>query len=316
MPVKLSINEIKNKLNLLFDDRYTFNFDNYVNTHSKISVDCKIHGITYKTVKNLLNGVGCKKCSYVEFASKNTYSNDKIILDFKSIHGDRYDYSKFNYISSKIKSIIICKEHGEYMQSYDVHMRGHGCSKCSNNKKMDKNDFIRESELIHGGIYNYDSVEYINAHTKVDICCYVHGIFSQLPMSHFRGYGCPKCNQSKGEKLISQYLNEYNIKYEYQKKFDGCEYINLLIFDFYLPDYNTCIEFNGIQHYYPIDIFGGLQSLEKNKIRDNIKVNFCDENNINLLIIKQDVKHMRINEVKKQINLLLSEFFCIFANDN
>jgi hypothetical protein len=80
--------------------------------------------------------------------------------------------------------------------------------------------------------------------------------------------------------IIKNILNSRNIIYTEQKTFDDCKNVYKLRFDFYLPESNMCIEFNGIQHYKPIDFFGGLDRLEKQRINDNIKANFCKQNNI------------------------------------
>lgn len=97
--------------------------------------------------------------------------------------------------------------------------------------------------------------------------------------------GCPKCNTSKNEKIIEKILNKYGIDYNKQKVFDNCKHKRRLRFDFYLPEYNICIEYNGQQHYKPIEYFGGEEKLKYTKKLDNIKRNFCKQNNIELIEI-------------------------------
>ena len=98
--------------------------------------------------------------------------------------------------------------------------------------------------------------------------------------------GCPICNESIGEKLIRDFLTKSNINFNTQYKFTNCKDTRELPFDFYLSDYNTCIEYNGIQHYKPVEYFGGSASLLSQQNRDKIKSKYCNENNINLIIIK------------------------------
>lgn len=141
---------------------------------------------------------------------------------------------------------------------------------------------------MHGDKYDYSLVKYKNAHTKVKIICPLHGEFKQTPNCHVIGSGCPTCNESKGEKEIRTYLKENNIKFKQQKSFPDCKYKYPLRFDFYLPEYNCCIEFNGIQHYEPSEFFGGVDAFELNQIRDKIKKEYCDNNNIPLIIIRYD----------------------------
>lgn len=303
MGLKISLDEIKQRLYKIFGDKYEYDFSNFKNTHSKIGVKCPIHGWSNQILKNLFKGHECNKCGDIKGASKNRkkYYLEEILKKFKGVHGDKYDYSKFNYIDNRTNSIIICPIHGEFTQSPFTHIKGHGCPKCSKNKKFTKDEFIESSNKKHTMHYNYDLADYKNMHKKVKIICPIHGEFYQMPQDHIKGQGCPKCNQSKGEKMIEQFLIKNKINYISQKKFDNCKNKNHLPFDFYLPDYNTCIEFNGVQHYYPIDIFGGEENLIKIKIRDGIKQKYCKENNIKLIIIKQDKKHMDLEPTYNQI---------------
>ena len=116
-----------------------------------------------------------------------------------------------------------------------------------------------------------------------------------------KGKGCKKCSSSKGEKFIRKTLKESDIKFEEQKSFEGCRNKLPLSFDFYLPDHNMCIEYNGIQHYEPVKYFGGKKAFEIIKKRDNIKRKFCDKNQINMINIKYDniSKEIILSELRK-----------------
>ena len=83
-------------------------------------------------------------------------------------------------------------------------------------------------------------------------------------------------------------MESNKINYIFQKKFEDCRNINVLSFDFYLQDLNICIEYNGRQHYESVEYFGGIKNLEKQRIRDNIKMDYCISNKIKLLVIKYD----------------------------
>ena len=306
MPAAISIDDIKYRLHNIFGDKYEFDFSNFKNTHSKIGVKCPIHGWCDQILKNLFDQHGCRKCSYTTSADKQRSKFDDVLKKFKTVHGDKYDYSKFEYLKNRLDSTIICRTHGEFKQSAFTHLKGHGCPSCSKNKRMTSDEFINKSKSNHSKEYIYDFVDYKNMQTPVKIVCPRHGEFWQFPQVHINGGGCPTCNQSKGERMIEIFLKNNNIKYINQKKFDDCKNISQLAFDFYLPDYNCCVEFNGIQHYYPVDIFGGKENLEITIKRDKIKEKYCKDNNINLIIIKQDKKHIDINNVKSQITDILN----------
>ena len=106
----------------------------------------------------------------------------KFIEKAKNRHGDKYDYSKVEYINSTTKVCIICKEHGEFWQTPQGHVRGQGCPKCANIKRgdtfrSDGDTFVKRATVLHDGKYIYDKDSYINAMTKVPILCLKHGTF-------------------------------------------------------------------------------------------------------------------------------------------
>lgn len=93
------------------------------------------------------------------------------------------------------------------------------------------------------------------------------------------------CMVSSGEEAIAQYLSDKNIRFEKQKTFSDCKYRNLLRFDFYIPSINTAIEYQGIQHFEPVEYFGGEEEYQSTLLRDKIKKEYCNDNNITLLTI-------------------------------
>lgn len=107
-----------------------------------------------------------------------------------------------------------------------------------------------------------------------------------MRFDHFKnGTRCPFCRESKGEKDILKYLDKHDIKYIRQYRYEDCKDTRTLPFDFYLPDYNTCIEYDGELHYKTIDFYGGDEELKKQQCRDNIKTHYCKNNNIKLIRI-------------------------------
>lgn len=305
MGVKIEKDVIYQNLKSIFPG-YHFDMSEYTNTHCKIPTICDNGHKSVQIVKNLLKNHGCNVCGNLKSSDKQK-SNIKDVIDiFRKKHGDKYDYSEFNYKNNRESSTIICPIHGGFKQSSWTHSKGHGCPSCSGNKKLNTDQFIEVSNKIHNINYIYNFVDYKNMHSKVKIICPLHGEFYQIPLHHIKGVGCPKCSQSKGERMVETYLNVNNIKFESQKKFDDCKHINHLIFDFYLPLYNTCIEFNGIQHYFSVGIFGGDEALEINKKRDKIKEEYCKSKDIKLIIIKQDKNHININDVNNQIDKIKS----------
>jgi hypothetical protein len=131
-------------------------------------------------------------------------TTEQFIKEAKEIHGDRYDYNLVIYVNSKTKIKIICKilGHGKFEQTPSNHLYGFGCSKCGIINRSEKQrktlaQFIKEAKEIHGDIYDYEKVIYINTDTEVKIVCGTHGDFPQTPDCHLRGSGCPKCGIEK-----------------------------------------------------------------------------------------------------------------------
>lgn len=151
-----------------------------------------------------------------------------------------------------------------------------------------KEDFIERAKTVHGDKYDYSKVDYKNINSKVSIICKTcQNEFQQVAYRHLCGSGCPKCKSSKGEKLISSFLKEHNINFEQQKRFKECKFKRALPFDFYLPDYNLCIEYQGIQHFEPRSEFGGIDGFNSTIRNDLIKREWCSKpKNPNLLEIK------------------------------
>lgn len=123
-------------------------------------------------------------------------------------------------------------------------------------------------------------------------------------------YRCKKCSKcaSRGEYKVKKFLEENNILYIPQKKFENCKVIRSLPFDFYLPNYNCCIEVDGQQHYFPSKFSANedaIKSFEKRKYYDEIKTKFCKDNNIELLRI--DYNNIR-RKNNNYINILSNKF--------
>lgn len=157
-------------------------------------------------------------------------TTEEFIKKAREVHGDKYDYSKVEFVNSKEKVTIICLEHGEFKQTPQKHLSGQGCIKChrvsiAKRYSLGTEKFIEKATAIHNGFYDYSMVEYVNSHTHVQIICPIHGAFPQDPASHLRGHGCPFCadveNGKKRRKWTYEKCQEeakkYKTKTEFQK---------------------------------------------------------------------------------------------------
>ena len=163
-----------------------------------------------------------------------------------------------------------------------------------------KDEVIKRFIDVHGDRYGYDKVVYQRNDVKVIITCPSHGDFLQTPGSHKAGSGCPNCKNSIGEKLIQGLLKKMGIKYEIQKTFYGCinpETNRMLPFDIYVPEFHTCIEYDGYHHFIPVNKWGGKDRLIETQRRDEIKNQYCKDNDINLIRIPYTMDKLQMVEI-------------------
>lgn len=273
-------------------DKYKYSKINYLTNKHKITITCHIHGDFNQTPNSHLNGNGCPECGKINRGNSKTKTLSQFISEAKSIHGDKYDYSKTKYTKLKSKVVIICPTHGEFEQIPKSHLSGGGCLKCGrqtcgDQSRLTTETFIERAKEIHNNFYDYSESVYISSSQKIKIICPIHGLFEQNAKHHSVGVGCPICKESKGEKEVRKFLEQNEIKFIAQYKFNDCKNIKPLPFDFYLPDYNSCVEYNGKQHYILNEFFGedNFKLTQKN---DKIKMEYCKNNNIPLIVIKYD----------------------------
>jgi len=288
--------EFIEKAILKFGNAYSYDKVVYITAKTKIIITCPKHGDFSQTPnQHLCNKIGCPKCGREKVSNSLKYDNDKFINVAKKVHGNKYDYSLVDYIDSKIRVDIICPKHGIFKQFPTNHLKGHGCWDCMTEyigtvTSLTLEDFIERAKNVHGNKYNYGKSIYINKDTHVVIICPKHGEFKQTPHNHvFRKSGCPKCKESKGERKIRFYLEENNLKFESQFKFESCKNKRSLPFDFvvFQDDKIKAIEYQGEHHYMPVTFGGGDNKLnfDRIKITDGIKKKWCEENQVPLLAI-------------------------------
>jgi hypothetical protein len=289
------------KANKKHNSFYDYSKVEYINSITKVEIICKEHGSFFVRPDAHVRKVGCSKCN-----GGVKYTESEFIQKSKEKHNNFYNYDKVNYINSSTKVVIECPNHGEFEISPANHLIGQKCSSCSGVRKKSTDDFIKESVLIHGDKYNYNKVDYKNNRVKVIIECPEHGEFEQVPKEHLKGHGCKGCsNFSKGENKIEKILKERNIKFIREHRFNDCISINgvKLPFDFYVPDFNLIIEFDGKQHFEPVSIFGGEESFKTLKINDEIRNQWCLKSRINLIRISYKDNFDILTEFISQNNI-------------
>ena len=276
----------------------------YVNARTPILHKCKIDECEWMAIPdNILRGEGCPKC-----ARNNKKNFQEYVYELSLINSNIEVVD--DYINAITPILHRCLVHNiEWKIRPNDALRGKGCPICgvekSGNSRLKTHvQYVEELKLINKNIVAIEN--YNGANTPILHKCLIDEFeWYATPHNILCGTSCPRCNVSKGEKAIRKWLTEHNIEYDSQKRFNDCCDKNSLPFDFYLPNYNCCIEYDGIQHFEPIDYFGGQESLEYTQKHDKIKTEYCQNNNIKLLRIPY------FKNIEEELN---NFFFFLYSN--
>lgn len=298
--------EFINSANQLHGNKYDYSSVNYKNSYTKVDIICKDHGIFSIRPKDHLkaNGehAGCPKCGDIRAAIKRTKSTEYFLEKAEKSHGDKFDYSKVDYKHCKENVKIICKKHNLEFEVTPANFNGniHNCPECYREANSElwftTEEFIEKCKETHNNLYDYSEVNYTGIFDKIVVGCKKHGKFTQEANAHKRGQGCPHCCTSKGELAVKSYLESKGITFIQQKTFAGCAHKGLLKFDFYLPDHNIAIEFQGRQHFEEVSCFGGEEGFQETLLRDQIKEDYCKTNFIELICLSD------ISEIEQKLS--------------
>jgi hypothetical protein len=262
------------------------------NSHTKLKFKCvkhgTIHNIGWNSVAN--TNSGCPICGDIIYRRKrrNSYGYIK----------ERYLEKGFiltdkNYGNNQHMMSCVCAKHNEpHRASLTEIITGSGivCKKCElgrievlKNKSDEK--FFKEfkpdeypSELLETSMYGK---------THVLVRCKTCDDIRTQKRSHFLNkHSCSTCaTKSRGEDSISFILSSYGIDFKTQKRFKDCKNEKALPFDFYIEHLNVLIEFDGKQHFTSVNRWGGEDGYVRRKKHDEIKNNYCNDNNIKLIRI-------------------------------
>jgi hypothetical protein len=284
--IKYDRSEFIRRANVKHDNKYDYSLTDYKNSRDKIKIICPIHGVFEQMPYNHLQGKGCHFCSRNQKSNYENFSKQANI-----VHNFKYEYPDKNYTNSVTKINILCKNHGLFSQTPGNHLNGVGCPKCSGNKRLTIQEFIKAANIKHNNLYYYPDLNYKRYDDEIEIGCYRHGVFKQIVRNHLSGRGCQTCRNSKGELLIKQILDVNNIRYKQQYKFNDLKHKDLLKFDFAVIDdvenVKYLIEFNGEQHYkFKTKFHKSQDNFITNQYRDSLKIDYCLKHGIILYIIK------------------------------
>ena len=264
--------------------------------NTRISYSCDYCGKEFLVRKSKINKCLEGETKYLCCSSECAKNIQKPKWeDIVSLFSERgYILKSTEYINAKTKLEYICLDHADYGSQYITYnnlKNGCGCKYCGKERAVNSRRLSFENVKQ---IFNYHDMilldqEYINSNTPLAYICKYHievGI-QYMALSNAYKQHCPFCNIIKGEDKIYNYLSEHNIQYARHKSYDDLRGLKggKLSYDFYLPNFNLLIEYQGEQHERPIDIFGGEEQFKIQQEHDKRKREYAQNHYIKLLEI-------------------------------
>lgn len=270
---------------------YTF-LEEYRSAHEKIQVRHNACGRVYKIdPHSFLKGVGCNLCVSAKEGKRRRKSEEQFTQEVHDVVGDEYTFlESYQGLVKKIK----CKHNtcGFVWKLIPINILNGSstCPRCAKLSAIAKTslgdeEFTRRVIDTFGDEYVFIEA-YKNMNTKI-MCTHTkcNRSFAVAPKEFLaKRSGCPSCAMYRGEAEIARVLNELKIHALTQVRFANLKHKGLLKFDFYLPDYDVCIEYDGAFHYTPIWSSTEAEFKEA-KARDKLKDKYCAENGIELIRI-------------------------------
>lgn len=269
----------------------------YVNMRTKVFAICHKHGSFSYFPKAFINGTICPEC-----ARENRQKT--FIGKAQKVHGDKYNYDLIYYTNNDTPVEFICPEHGSFWSSPNDHLKGYGCGWCSGKQKHTTETWINKVKDLYNKKYTFEHVNYVNNKTKVLVTCPEHGDFDVWPNNFAKEQsGCPMCKNTSQNLLYQKLLNDF--PNETIQEEASPQWLGLQRFDIYFPKYNIAVEYDGEQHFIPINHFGGKLAFEKIQKMDERKNEKYQENGCKLFRVKfnyseQDYKDL-VNNIKSII---------------
>lgn len=296
--IKISNSEKKESYDKYVDfceiNNYTplTSFDNFKGFEGKVEYRCEKHGVQSSFLRSILyNDAKCRKCVLDNLSKERRKDPEELIFLANGKNCEILNPQE--YINMREKNLIIRhKKCGNIARTSLSNFESSkcGCVPCSNQmlselKKLSYEYVKNQIEMKNNN--KLVSKKYNGVHNLLDIECGSCGNVFRSSLCNYIEHNltgkCPDCNcNSYGEYLLSLILNKYKILYIRQKKFDECKDKKVLPFDFYLPDYNLCIEYDGEGHYRPCF---GEESYLKTLLHDSMKNWYCKWNDIDILRI-------------------------------
>lgn len=293
--------EFIEKARKVHGDKYDYSGVNYVNNRTSVMIidkDCPENPVFYQMPTNHLKGQGNPYNRGERISETKHMKWEELYERLKASHpGENLEYPEQEVKNFHDKIRIIDHdlrsdgtEYGEYIQEVNAHLKGSGhpmkaFDRCSDRQTYTTEEFIRRAKLAHpNDDYDYSSVVYTGARSKVDVFCNKigangkpHGYFKATPDNFLQGKGCPKCGNhvSKGEEEIAEAIESWGLRVERRVRME-----NVFEMDIFVPDRNVAIEFDGLRWH--------CEERGKDKWYHFNKSKSCEEKSIRLIHVFED----------------------------
>ena len=276
----------------------------YKNSHTKIEFRCKEGHKWITTPNNVLSGKTCLTCANIQSSLRQRKTHEQFVKELKNIHPDITVIGE--YVNSNTKIEFMCSKGHIWKSAPSNLLSGCSCPFCKGEKISALKFKTHEQflgEVLELGIDVTVLGTYHSAREHILCRCNkCNREWMITPNNLLRGFGCPKCKKSKGEQAVEEYLIAHNIVFETQKRFADCIDQRPLPFDFYLPEYNMLIEYQGAQHYMATHRMGDEEKLIYRQKHDCIKREYCKDKGINLL----EIPYTNLNQVSEILSDVLN----------
>jgi len=217
--------EFIEKANAVHGDTYDYSLVEYKNNKTKVAIKCKECGtIFYQKPNNHLQGSGCPNCARKKRSERLSDTREDFIRKAIEKHGDKYDYSLVEYVSSREKVKIRCKKCGSiFEQAPAMHLTGNGCSVCNPpHQKLTHEEFVERLAQTHPNLEVLS--EYQGKDRKITVRCKIHDYtYQTTPHRLVQGANCKYCyyerekknKTNKLDKVLSEIKRIHGDKYEY-----------------------------------------------------------------------------------------------------
>lgn len=289
--MKKTTEQFRNQVLHLGNGEYSL-IGKYIHSREKVKLYHSTCGTTYKvTPHEFLKGTRCRVCMTKVTAEKNSMSYDEFYTSLPNCVVSAYDIDSNSYKNASSKLDVTCKKcgHSRAVRA-DALKHKLGCPEC--NKKVYRELYTLDTDTYRKRVLDITDGEYIVVSNYIDIKSHItlkHVTcgteYTTYPYLFNKGRRCPRCNYSIGESYVRHYLTEIGYIFEEQVTFDNLQDDKKLSYDFYIPSKRVLIEYQGVQHYRPVELFGGKEVYEKQVIHDKLKLEYTNSNNYELICI-------------------------------